>query len=107
MRSRYLNSNNVQRVLWKWTAIPNALINVLEEGLVCAVDEALRTFLASTEDPEGLRQSLASKSQEAGARKKPTCRSGLASLTPSGPQPPTLAATPSRDAIQDIGMRLV
>ena len=63
MRSRYLNSNNVQRVLRKWTAIPNALINVLEEGLVCVVDEALRTFLASIEDLEGLRQSLASKSQ--------------------------------------------
>ena len=88
------------------TAIPNALIKVLE-GLVCAVDEALGALLASIGDPGGLRQSLASKSQEAGARKKPTRRSGLASLTPSRPQPPTLAATPSRDAIQDIGMRLV
>ena len=61
----------MQRVLWKWTAIPNALINVLEEGLVRAVDEALRTFLASIEDPEGLRQSLASKMTKAGRRAIP------------------------------------
>ena len=48
-------------------AIPNALIKVLE-GLVCAVDEALRAFLASIEDPGRPRQSLARKTTKAGGR---------------------------------------
>ena len=94
------------------TAIPNALIKVLE-GLVCAVDEALRALLASNEDPEGLRQSLASKSQDVRERSRRVgafraVRTRVAhTFQTSALQPPTLAATPSRDAIQDIGLRLV
>jgi hypothetical protein len=51
--------------------IPNAWIKVLEKEFVCALEEALRAFLASIEYPERLRQSLASKTTKAGGRAIP------------------------------------
>ena len=62
------------------TAIPNALIKVLE-GLVCAVDEALRASLALIEDPGRPRQSLARKTTKAGGRAEEGPLETLVSLT--------------------------
>ena len=62
------------------TAIPNALIKVLE-GLVCAVDEALHAFLASIEDPGIPSQSLGHKTTKAGGRAEEGPLETLVSLT--------------------------